>query len=72
MKSRRIRRNDRVWFYEYDRKKQGLVLEAHRGIASIVLDGRGPRGIHTARIKDGKWYAFGYRENNYVLEVFKI
>lgn len=71
MKSRRIRRNDGVWFNEYDRKKQGLVLETHEGIMSIILDGWGGKVTHTARRKDGKWYAFGYQEGDYALEVFK-
>jgi len=67
-----IRRNTRVWFFEVDRKRTGLVEETRGDLMDIRMDGFGGKVVHTARKKDGKWYAYAYKTNEYDLELFKV
>jgi len=73
MKNKRIRKNDRVWFIDGGNwKKQGLVERTAGDLMDIVLDGYAGKIVHTAYKKNGKWYAYGYEKNDYVLEICKI
>ncbi len=73
MRNKRIRRNDRVWFTDSGNwKKQGLVEKTTDKLMYIILDGYAGKVVHTAKRKNGRWYAYGYEKNDYALEIHKI